>query len=39
MLAVGRKLDRPGQNPYILTFTLIISILFLIMSHLLAVLL
>jgi hypothetical protein len=34
MLTVGRKLDRTGQNPYLLTFTLILSILFLIMSHL-----
>jgi hypothetical protein len=34
MLTVGRNLDRTGQNPYLLTFTLILSILFLIMSHL-----
>jgi hypothetical protein len=33
MLTVGRNLDRPGQNPYLLT--LILSILFLILSHLL----
>jgi hypothetical protein len=39
MLTVGRNLDRSGQNPYLLTFTLILSILTLIMSHLLAVLL
>jgi hypothetical protein len=39
MLTIGRNLDRPGQNPYILTFTLILSILFLISSHLLVVLL
>jgi hypothetical protein len=35
MLNVGRNLDRTGQNPYLLTFTLILSILFLIMFHLL----
>jgi hypothetical protein len=34
MLTVGQNLDRTGQNPYLLTFTLILSILFLIMSHL-----
>jgi hypothetical protein len=34
MLTVGRNLDRTGKNPYLLTFTLIISILFLILSHL-----
>jgi hypothetical protein len=35
MMTVGRNLDRTGQNPYLLTFTLIISILILILSHLL----
>jgi hypothetical protein len=35
MLTIGRNLDRPGQNPYLLTFTLILSRLSLIMSHLL----
>jgi hypothetical protein len=34
MLTVGRNLDRTGQNPYLLIFTLILSILFLILSHL-----
>jgi hypothetical protein len=34
MLIVGRNLDRTGQNPYLLTFTLILSILILILSHL-----
>ena len=34
MLTVGRNLDRTGQNPYLLTFTLSLFILFLIMSHL-----
>jgi hypothetical protein len=34
MLTVGQNLDRTGQNPYLLTFTLILSILFLILSHL-----
>jgi hypothetical protein len=34
MLIVGRNLDRTGQDPYLLTFTLILSILFLILSHL-----
>jgi hypothetical protein len=34
MLTVGRNLDRTGQNLYLLTFTLNLSILFLIMSHL-----
>jgi hypothetical protein len=33
MLNVGRNLDRTRQNPYLLTFTLILSILFLILSH------
>jgi hypothetical protein len=33
MLTVGRNLDRTGQNPYLLTFTLILYILFLILSH------
>jgi hypothetical protein len=33
MLTVGRNLDITGQDPYLLTFTLILSILFLIMSH------
>jgi hypothetical protein len=33
-LIVGRNLDRTRQNPFLLTFTLILSILFLIMSHL-----
>jgi hypothetical protein len=33
MLTVGRNLDRTRQNPYLLTFTLILSILFLVMSH------
>jgi hypothetical protein len=35
MLTTGQNLDRTRQNPYLLTFTLILSILFLIMSHLL----
>jgi hypothetical protein len=35
MLTVGRNLDRNGQNPYLLIFTLILSILILILSHLL----
>jgi hypothetical protein len=35
MLIVESKLDRPRQNPYLLTFTLILFILSLIMSHLL----
>jgi hypothetical protein len=35
MLDVGRNLDRTGHNPYLLTFTMILSILFLILSHLL----
>jgi hypothetical protein len=39
ILTIGRNLDRTGQNPYLLTFTLILSILFLILSHLLVVLL
>jgi hypothetical protein len=39
MLTVGRNLDRTGQNLYLLTFTLILSILILIMSHLFVVLL
>jgi hypothetical protein len=30
MLTVGRNLDRTGQNPYLLNFTLILSILSLI---------
>jgi hypothetical protein len=34
MLTVGRNLDRTGQNPYLLSFTLILSILLLILSHL-----
>jgi hypothetical protein len=34
MLTVGRNLYRTGQNPYLLTFTLILSILFLVLSHL-----
>jgi hypothetical protein len=34
MLTVGRNLDRTGQNPYLLTFTLNLSILFLKLSHL-----
>jgi hypothetical protein len=34
MLTVGRNLDSTGQNLY-LTFTLILSILILILSHLL----
>jgi hypothetical protein len=34
MLTVGRDQYRTGQNPYLLTFTLILSILFLIVSHL-----
>jgi hypothetical protein len=34
MLTVGRNLDRTRQNPYLLTFTLILSILFMILSHL-----
>jgi hypothetical protein len=34
MLTVGRNLDITGQNSYLLTFTLILSILFLILSHL-----
>jgi hypothetical protein len=34
MLTVGRNLDRTGQNPYLLTFILILYILFLILSHL-----
>jgi hypothetical protein len=33
MLTVGRNLDRTRQDPYLLTFILILSILFLIMSH------
>jgi hypothetical protein len=32
MLIVGRNLDRTGQNPYLLTFTLILSKLSLIFS-------
>jgi hypothetical protein len=32
-LTVGRNLDRTGQNPYLFNFTLILSILFLILSH------
>jgi hypothetical protein len=36
MLTVGRNLDRTGQNHYLLTFTLILSILSLILSHLLS---
>jgi hypothetical protein len=39
MLTVGRNLDRTRQNPYLLIFTLILSILILILSHLLVVLL
>jgi hypothetical protein len=35
MLTIGPTLDRTGQNPYLLTFTLILSILILIRSHLL----
>jgi hypothetical protein len=35
MLTVGRDLDRTRQNLYLLTFTLILSILILILSHLL----
>jgi hypothetical protein len=35
MLTVGRNLDRTGQNFYILTFTLILYIHILIISHLL----
>jgi hypothetical protein len=35
MLTVGRNLDRTGQNSYLLIFTLILSILILILSHLL----
>jgi hypothetical protein len=35
MLTIWGNLDRTRQNPYLLTFTLILSILFLIMSHLL----
>jgi hypothetical protein len=34
MLTVGRILDRTRQNPYLLTFTLILFILSLILSHL-----
>jgi hypothetical protein len=34
MLTVGQNLDRTGQIPYLFTFTLILSILSLIMSHL-----
>jgi hypothetical protein len=34
MLTVGRNLDKTGQNPYLLMFTLILSILILILSHL-----
>jgi hypothetical protein len=34
ILNVGQNLERTGQNPYLLTFTLILSILFLILSHL-----
>jgi hypothetical protein len=34
MLTVGRNLDRTGQNLYLLIFTLILSILSLIISHL-----
>jgi hypothetical protein len=34
MLTVGQNLDRTRQNPYLLTFTLILSMLFLILSHL-----
>jgi hypothetical protein len=39
MLTVGRNQDRTRQNLYLLTITLILSILFLILSHLLVVLL
>jgi hypothetical protein len=35
ILTIGRNLDRTRQNPYLLTFTLILSILLLILSHLL----
>jgi hypothetical protein len=35
MLIVGHNLDTPGQNPYLLAFTLVFSILSLILSHLL----
>jgi hypothetical protein len=35
MLTKGRNLNKTGQNLYLLTFTLILSILILIMSHLL----
>jgi hypothetical protein len=38
-LIVGRNLDRPRQNPYLLTYTLILSILLFILSHVLVVLL
>jgi hypothetical protein len=34
MLTVGRNLDRTRQDPYLLTFTLTLSILFLTLSHL-----
>jgi hypothetical protein len=34
MLTVRRNLDRTRQNPYLLTFTLILPILFLILSYL-----
>jgi hypothetical protein len=34
MLTVGRNLDRTEQNPYLLTFTPMLSILILILSHL-----
>jgi hypothetical protein len=34
MLTIGRNLNRTRQDPYLLTFTLILSILFLILSHL-----
>jgi hypothetical protein len=37
MLTVERNIDITRQNPYLLTFTLILSILFLILSHLLAI--
>jgi hypothetical protein len=35
MMTIGRNLDRTRQNSYLLTFTLILSILILILSHLL----
>jgi hypothetical protein len=39
MLTIGCNLDINGQNLSLLTFTLILSIRFLILSHLLVVLL